>query len=60
MKNKNNINNTIKKESMTEPIEKHETASWANMEDLKPVSRVNIPSETEVMNAKEYVDSNEK
>lgn len=60
MKDKSNINDTIKRESMTVPIEKHDTASWANMENLKPVSRVNVPSETEVRNAKEYVDSNEK
>jgi len=43
-----------------EPIEKHETAPWANIEKTKPVSNVAIPNETEVINAKEWVDENEK
>jgi hypothetical protein len=43
-----------------EPIEKHDTAAWANIESLKPVTNVNLPSEIEVRNAKEYVDTNEK
>ncbi|SHJ92100.1 protein of unknown function [Clostridium cavendishii DSM 21758] len=42
------------------PIEKHETAAWADIEKTKPVSKVTIPSEANVINAKEYVDSNEK
>jgi len=43
-----------------EPIEKHDTAAWANIESLKPVTRVHLPSESEVKNAKDYVDSNQK
>ena len=43
-----------------EPVEKHDTAAWANIEDLKPVTRVHQPSEDEVINAKDYVDENQK
>jgi len=42
------------------PIEQHTTAAWANIEKLKEVSHVTIPSEVEVGNAKEWVDSNQK
>lgn len=49
-----------KEKFMAMPIEKHDTAPWANMEKRKPLSNVNIPDEDEVMNAKEYVDSNQK
>lgn len=42
------------------PIEKHETAAWANIEETKPLSNVSIPNEAEVINAKEYVDENQK
>ena len=52
--------NKAKEHSMREPIEKHTTAAWANIEETKPVSNVTIPSEEEVMNAKEWVDTNEK
>lgn len=45
---------------MGTPIEKHDTASWANIEEMKPVSNVQIPNEMEVINAKEYVDENIK
>jgi len=49
-----------KRRFMAVPIEKHDTAAWANVEKLKPVSNVNIPDDEQVRNAKEYVDSNEK
>ncbi|MDF2947325.1 MAG: hypothetical protein K0S51_2004 [Bacillales bacterium] len=52
--------NNKKDHFMAVPIEKHDTASWANIDDMKPVSNVHIPSEFEVMNAKEYADQNEK
>ncbi|MBU3073043.1 CDIF630_02480 family spore surface protein [Clostridium estertheticum] len=42
------------------PIEKHDTASWANISDQKPVSKVPIPSELEVNNAKDWVDDENK
>jgi len=49
-----------KEKFMAMPIEKHDTAAWANMENTKPLSNVNVPDEYEVRNAKEYVDSNQK
>lgn len=52
--------NKIKEKFMSIPIENHETAAWANIEEQKPVSKVTIPSELEVRNAKEYVDTNQK
>lgn len=52
--------NKFKQHFMAMPIEEHKTAAWANIESLKPVSNVSVPSETEVRNAKEYVDTNEK
>jgi hypothetical protein len=52
--------NKFKQRFMAMPIEKHDTAAWANIESMKPVSNVTIPSEVEVRNAKEWVDTNEK
>jgi hypothetical protein len=51
---------TNKPKNYREPVEKHDTASWANIESLEPVTRVHRPSESEVDNSKKYVDSNEK
>jgi hypothetical protein len=45
---------------MPEPIEQHTTAAWANIEKLKEISNVAIPSELDVWNAKDWVDSNQK
>jgi hypothetical protein len=52
--------NRFKEKSMCTPIERHDTAAWANIESMKPVSNVTLPSELQVTNAKEHVDSNEK
>jgi hypothetical protein len=52
--------NKYKEKSMKTPIENHNTAAWANVSEMKPVSNVTIPNEKEVRNAKEYVDSNQK
>ncbi len=49
-----------RKNFIEKPIEKHDTAAWANIKDMKPISKVPIPSETEVRNGKEWVDTNEK
>lgn len=49
-----------KEKNMSLPYEKHNTAAWANIYKTKPVSGVTIPDEFEVMNAKEWVDSNQK
>ncbi|WP_273702739.1 DUF3787 domain-containing protein [Thermoanaerobacter sp. A7A] len=42
------------------PIENHKTASWANIQNVKEKSNVPIPSENEVINAKEWVEENKK
>ena len=52
--------NIARSKNNREPIEKHDTAAWANIENMKPVSRVHLPSEEEVTNAKEYVEDNQK
>jgi hypothetical protein len=50
----------FKEKHMGVPIEKHDTAAWANIEKTKPVSNVTIPSEEQVDNARDHVDVNEK
>ena len=52
--------NNEKSQNKKEPVEKHDTAAWANIEDQMPITRVHLPSEDEVSNAKEYVDENQK
>lgn len=52
--------NRSKKKNMCKPIEKHDTAAWANIENLKSHSQVTMPDETNVIHAKEYVDENQK
>lgn len=42
------------------PIEQHSTAAWADIKRLKRKSKVSIPSDFQVENAKDYVDENEK
>lgn len=44
----------------SKPVEQHQTAAWANIENTKSVTNVSIPNELEVDNAKEWVDSNQK
>ena len=50
----------MKKLKRMQPIENHKTAAWAEIEKTKPVSKVTIPSEDQVNDAKAYVDHNEK
>lgn len=52
--------NRFKEKNMARQIENHRTAAWANIEKLKDHSRVGIPNDTEVRNAKEWVDTNQK
>lgn len=52
--------NKFKQTFMAIPIEKHDSAAWADMEEMKAMSQVNIPAEEDVRNAKEYVDTNQK
>ncbi|MDP4181725.1 MAG: DUF3787 domain-containing protein [Bacillota bacterium] len=53
-------NKANKKASLKQSIEKHDTAAWANIEAVKSDSNVTIPSDTQIKNSKEYVDTNEK
>ena len=55
------MSDNIKKEKyLQKPIEKHDTASWADIQRNKTVSRVLVPKEEGVINSKEYVDMNQK
>lgn len=42
------------------PVESQKTAPWANIERTKKMSNVALPDEQMTMEAKEYVDENEK
>lgn len=42
------------------PVEKHDTAAWADIESKKSHSQVTVPAEFQTINAKEHVDSNQK
>jgi hypothetical protein len=53
-------NNRHKEHDMAKPIERHDTAAWANTAETKEVSNVEIPSQLGVKNAKEWVDTNQK
>jgi uncharacterized protein YaaW (UPF0174 family) len=48
------------KHSIPTPIERHSTAAWASVESIIPESRVTIPPEFQVANAKKHVDANQK
>lgn len=52
--------NNNKNNSKPTPIERHDTAAWANIESTKEISNVSVPDESETMHAKEHVDKNEK
>lgn len=54
------VENKFKQQMNEMPIENHRTAALSNIESLKRVSRVPIPSDYEVANAKDYVDLNQK
>lgn len=42
------------------PVEEHDSAAWADIEQTKPHSGVAIPSEFNVEEAKEWVEINQK
>ncbi len=52
--------NSKKEAFLQKPIERHDTASWADVGKNKRVSKVLVPKEEGVINAKEYVDMNQK
>ena len=49
-----------KEHSRGVPVEKHDTAAWANIHTKISNSRVTVPSEDQVRNAKDHVDANQK
>ena len=52
--------NNYKDSHVNTPIEQHDTAAWANINKQKAVSKVLIPSDAQVANSKEHVDTNQK
>lgn len=52
--------NKAKECNINIPVEKHDTAAWADIEKTKPISQVAVTSEIQAKNAKEWVDTNEK
>lgn len=60
MKGEMNMPDKKKDYDLGVPVEKHDTAAWANIEKKKSHSRVTIPSEFQITNAKIHVDENEK
>lgn len=52
--------NKSKDKHMAQPIENHATAAWANQSQFKAISKVNIPDEEQVDNARDYVNENQK
>lgn len=57
---KNQKENHFKQMMNEMPVENHETAAWANIEELKGTGRVFNPNYLGAEQAKEYVDENQK
>jgi len=57
--NNKNINN-YKEKNMSIPIEKQNTAAYYDIKGLKPESKVPIPTLEGVIEAKKWVDENQK
>ena len=51
--------NKKKQKHIENSIKKQNLAAWADIERLEPISKVPIPSEDQVINAKEWVDKNQ-
>lgn len=52
--------NRYKEFHMETPVENQATAAWASMDRLDEESGVNYPDELQVINAKEFVEENQK
>jgi hypothetical protein len=52
--------NKPEKNFIKQPIEKHNTAAWADIAKNQPTSNVPMPSDFAVENSKDWVDTNEK
>lgn len=48
------------KKEPKKPIENHKSAAWSNVEEANDISKTPHPSIIQTINAKEYVDQNEK
>jgi hypothetical protein len=48
------------KKQPKKPVENHKTAAWSNIENTSNLSGISYPSLEQVINAKEYVDENQK
>ncbi|MCT4594636.1 MAG: DUF3787 domain-containing protein [Anaeromicrobium sp.] len=48
------------RKKIRKPVENHETAPWANIENLKGEGKIPTPATLEVDNAREWVEQNEK
>ncbi|NLY11786.1 MAG: DUF3787 domain-containing protein [Firmicutes bacterium] len=53
-------NDKVKRKHQAKPIERHDTAAWASIAYEKEKSKVTVPAEFEMANAKDYVDENHK
>jgi len=49
-----------KKKAHKKPVENHKTAAWSNIEMSNELSNISHPNLLQIVNAKEYVDENEK
>lgn len=52
--------NKFKERFFSTPVERHETAAWANIETTKPISQVAVPSDFHTGEAKDWVEENQK
>jgi hypothetical protein len=48
------------RKTMKKPVEKQKTAAWADMKKISRATNVSKPDLAQTMNAKQYVDENEK
>lgn len=54
------MENKTKEKRNSLPVEQHDTAAWQNTTRHQPITGVLITDEEAAINAKEYVDSNQK
>lgn len=49
-----------KKKEPKKPVENQKTAAWSDIKNTNEISKTSHPSDIQTVNAKEYVDTNEK
>ena len=57
--NMTNRSNNARLNSTT-PVKREDTAAWADIDSVLPHSKVSVPSDENVLNAKEWVDNGSK